>query len=255
MYEDKRQFVKLSRECWDCLDVIKDVGYANAYIFFWSDQLKLVQQAIRKIAPDIKGDWLRFKYEGKTVTFSLSDQAMTSYKPKIQEFSSFGSAVRMLGAYEDYVRKIVDLSYKAIPQQMEAFKNNHKKYITNKTSSFIKTEVGRGIDFFQGVFSYNPHPSYKPSLEFFYQLRNVAVHNLGIVDQKLYDAANSPFIKLVVTLKIGGKVNWNLTLTLQLQHLLTSVLPEVDPLICSALKLTEIDKQAYWYLNAEEGHK
>lgn len=254
MYEDKRQVIRLSKDCWHCLEVIKDVWYANAYTFFWSENAKLVQQAIRKIAPDIKGDWLRFKYEGKTVTFSLSDQAIVDYKPKIQEFSSFGSAVRMLGAYEDYVRKIVEISNRVIPQKMTTFRNQHKKYIRN-TNSFIKFEVGRGIDFFHEVFNYNPHPSYKPSLEFVFQLRNIAVHNSGIADQRLCDAAHSPYINISGTLKIGEEVNWSLSLTLQLQLLLTSILPDVDPLICRILKLTEIEKQAYWYLNGDNDHK
>ncbi|MBA7682957.1 hypothetical protein ES703_91313 [subsurface metagenome] len=250
MYQDKRKVIRLSKECWDCLDIMKDVSYANVYSFFWAEKAKLVQQAIRKIAPDIKGDWLRFKYEGKTVTFSISDQAIADYKPKIQEFSSFGSAVRMLGAYEDYVQKIVEISYQAIPQEMTAFRNKYKKYIRNM-NSFIKSEVGRGIDFFHEVFNYSPHLSYKPSLEFFFQLRNITVHKSGIADQRLCDAANSPYIKITGILKIGDKVNWNLSLTLQLHHLLTSILPEVDPLICRKLRLTEIEKQAYWYLNGE----
>lgn len=254
MYEDKRQVIRLSKDCWHCLEVIKDVGYANAYTFFWSENAKLVQQALRKIAPDIKGDWLRFKYEGKIVTFSLSDQAIRGYKPKVQEFSSFGSAVRMLGAYEDYVRKIVEISNQVIPQKMTTFRNQHKKYIRN-TNSFIKFEVGRGIDFFHEVFNYNPHPSYKPLLEFVFQLRNIAVHNSGIADQRLCDAAHSPYVNISGTLKIGDKINWNLSLTLQLQLLLTSILPEVDPLICHTLNLTEIEKRAYWYLNADEDHK
>ena len=254
MYEGKRQVIRLSKDCWHCLEVIKDVGYANAYTFFWSENAKLVQQALRKIATDIKGDWLRFKYEEKIVTFSLSDQAIRDYKPKVQEFSSFGSAVRMLGAYEDYVRKIVEISNQVIPQKMTTFRNQHKKYIRN-TNSFIKFEVGRGIDFFHEVFNYNPHPSYKPSLEFVFQLRNIAVHNSGIADQRLCDAAHSPYINISGTLKIGDKINWNLSLTLQLQLLLTSILPEVDPLICHTLNLTEIEKRAYWYLNADEDHK
>jgi hypothetical protein len=135
----------------------KNVEYANAYTFFWSENPKLVQQIIRKIAPDIKCSWLQFKYEGKTVTFSLSDQAIADYKPKVQEYSSFGSAVRMLGAYEGYVRKIFAVSYQDIPPKMTAFRNKHKRYIHN-TKSFIKFEVGRGIDFFHEVFKYNPHP-------------------------------------------------------------------------------------------------
>lgn len=254
MYEDKRKVIRLSKECWDCLDVIKDVGYANAYTFFWTDNAKLVHQAIRKIAPDIKDDWLRFKHEGNIVTFSLSDQAIMDYKPKIQEFSSFGSAVRMLGAYEDYVRKIVEISNQIIPQKMTAFRSKHKKYIRN-TNSFIKFEVGRGIDFFHEVFDYNPHPSYKPSLEFSFQLRNIAVHNSGIADQRLCVAAHSPYIDISGTLKIGDKINWNLSLTLQLYSLLTSILPEVDSSMCRTLKLTEIEKRAYWYLNGDDDHK
>ena len=251
MYEDKRQVVRLSKECWDCLDVIRDVGYANAYTFFWSENAKLVQSAIRKIAPDIKGDWLRFKYEGKTETFSLSDQAIGSYKPKIQEFSSFGSAVRVLGAYEDYIRKVVEISHQVIPQEMAAFVKNRKKYIRS-INSYIKSELGRGIDLFSEVFRYNPNPSYKPSLEFFFQLRNIAVHNSGIVDERLCKAANNEYIKINGTLKIGDKISWNLSLTLQLQLLLTNLLPEVDPSICRTLKLTEIQKQAYWYFDIEE---
>src|SRR3972149_4436246 len=106
-YKDQLQLIKLSQQCWDCLNRIQDVSYANAYTFFWSEQLELVQQGIRNIAPDIKGDWLRFEYEGKSITFSLSNEAIMNYRPKIQEFSSFGSAVTMLGSYEDFVRKIV----------------------------------------------------------------------------------------------------------------------------------------------------
>lgn len=250
MYEDKRQVVRLSKECWDCLDVIKDVGYANAYTLFWSDQAELIQQAIRKIAPDIKGDWLRFRYEGKTVAFSLSDEAMKVYKPKIQEFSSFGSAVRMLGTYEDYVRNIVKISDQVIPQKMTAFRNKHRRYIRNG-NGFIKHEVGRGIDFFHEVFNYNPHPSYKPSLKFFFQLRNVAVHNSGIADQRLCESVNSPYINITGQLNIGDKISWNPSLALQLYHLLINMLPEVDPLTCSTLKLEEIEKQAYWYHDGE----
>lgn len=251
LYEEKRPLVRLSKQCWECLDVIKDVGYANAYTFFWSDRLKLVQQAVREIAPDIKGDWLRFKYEGKTITFSLSDQAIMSYKPKIQEFSSFGSAVRMLGAYEDYVRNIAELSYKLIPVEMQGFKNNHKKHITKNTNSFVKSDIGRGIDFFIEVFNYQPHPSYKPVMEFFYQLRNIAVHNSGIVDQRLCDVAKSPFISITGgTLKVGMKVDWNLSSVLQLHHLLTDMLPQCDPLVCSKLGLLQIEKRSYWYLDA-----
>jgi hypothetical protein len=254
MYEDKRPTIKLSKECWDCLDVLKDISYANAYTFFWADQIKLIQQGIRKIIPDINGDLLRFRYEGKTITFSLSDEAIIGYKPKIQEFSSFGSVVKMLGAYENYVRRIVEISYQFIPKEMKNFKSNHRKDIRN-TKSFIKHEVGRGVDFFSEVFGYTPHLSYRPSLQFIFQLRNVAVHNSCIADQRLCDAANNKYVNIEGKLKIGDTVKLNLSSSLQLHHLLTSILSEVDPHIYPTLKLPVIEKQAYWYLDDENDHK
>lgn len=249
LYDDRRQLVRLSEQCWNCLDVIRDVGYANTYTIYWADKIKLIQQAIRKIAPDIKGDWLRFHFEGKTVTFSLSDNAISAYKPKIQEFSSFGSAVRILGTYEDYVRKIAELSYASIAKDVQVFKNSHKMDISN-TNSFVKSEVGRGIVFFKEVFNYNPNPAYEPSLEFFYQIRNITVHNSGIVDQKMRDVATNSFVKISGTLKLGMKIAWNLSILLQLEHLLTDMLPQIDSLVSAKLNLTQIEKRAYWYLDS-----
>ena len=81
------------------------------------------------------------------------------------------------------------------------------------------------------------------------------MHNSGIVDQQLYNVANSPFIGITGgTLQVGMKVDWNLSSVLQLHHLLTDMLPQVDPLICSKLGLPQIEKQTWWYLNGEEDH-
>ncbi len=253
MYEDKRPTMKLSKECWDCLDELQDVSYANTFTFFLADQIKLIQQVIRKIAPDIKGDWLRFIHEEKTVTFSLSYNAIIRYKPKIQEFSCFGSAVRILGAYEKYVRRIVEKSYQYIPQKMKSFESKYKSI--RNTESFIKPEVGRGIVYFREVFGYTPRPAYTPALEFIFQFRNVTVHNSGIADQRLCDAANSKHVNIKGKLKIGDIVKWNLSISLQLHHLLTTILPEADSQIYPILKLPSIEKQAYWYLDDEKNHK
>jgi hypothetical protein len=253
MYEDKRPIKKLSEDCWNFLDILKDVSYANAYTFFWADQIKLVQQSIRKIAPGIKGDWLRFKYDGKIVTFSLSDDAIIGYKPKIQEFSSFGSGVKMLGAYENYLRRIVEISYQVIPDKIKKFKCDHRKYISD-SKSYMKHEVGRGVDFFSEVFSYKPQSSYRPSLQFLFQLRNIAVHNSGIADQRLCDAANNKNVNIEGKLKIGDIVKWNLNISLQLHHLLINILSDVDPLISPTLKLPVIEKKAYWYLDKDNDH-
>lgn len=127
MYGNKRQTVELSKQCWECIETIKNVSYANIYMFFLTENMGITQKVIRSIVPTIQGDWLRFKYEGKMVTFSLSNEAIMSYKPKLHEFSFFGSAVKILGAYEYYVRKIAKISSEKIPEKVDLFKNNHKK--------------------------------------------------------------------------------------------------------------------------------
>jgi len=247
MYKDQRKLVRLTEECWHCLSILRDTGYAHMYTVFWAENAQSIQQAVRRMHPDISGDWLRAQIEGKTVTFSLSDEFIESYKPRIVEFSSFGTAVRMLGAYEDYIKRIVDISRKRIPEQIAEFRARHRGI--NNRNSFIKAEVGRGVDFAQEVFGFDPQPSYRPCLEFFFQLRNVAVHNSGIVDQRLFDAANNPYIDMVGTLRVGDKISWNPSSTLQLQHLLTEMLPAIDPLVAGMLNLETIEGQAYWYRN------
>jgi hypothetical protein len=250
MYEDIRPIVNLSKECWECLDIIRDVSYANAYTFFWSENLKLVQKGIRSIIPNIKDDLLRFEIQGRTNTFSISDQAIANYRPKIQEFSCFGSAVRMLGAYEEYVQKIVQISYVKISQEIKLFEEKHRRLIqtkVNRKDGFIRYELGRGIDFLNEVFGYTPRPIYKLGLQFFFELRNVTVHQSGIANQRLIDIMNNPYFS-GPQLELGNKVQWHITLILQLHHLFTDFLPEVDPIISNCLGLTTNERQAYWYL-------
>jgi hypothetical protein len=102
------------------------------------------------------------------------------------------------------------------------------------------------------VFHYSPHSSYRPALDFLFQLRNVAVHNAGIADQVLVNATKNPYLHIVGgQLKVGDRISWNLALTLQLHSLLTSMLPELDPLVCAALNLPLLERQAYWYYQEE----
>ena len=247
MYDNKLPNIKLSEICWEYLEILKDVSYANAYTFFWSDQLELVQEGIRRIIPDLKGDWFRFKFHDKIVTFSISDEAIRGYKPKIQEFSSFGTVVKMLGAYENYVRKIAAISNIEIPDKIEDFITVHKIKPEDLNKKVMLHNFGRGIVFFIEIFGYNPHPSYIPSLQFFFEYRNVAVHNSGIVDERLLKAANNEYININGELKIGDIIYWNLDLCLQLNHLIISILSELDPHVQSILKLPLIEKKAYWY--------
>jgi hypothetical protein len=75
------------------------------------------------------------------------------------------------------------------------------------------------------------------------------------VDQRLCDSANNKYVNIEGKLKIGDTIKWNLSISLQLHSLLTSILSEVDTHIYTALKLPVIEKQAYWYLDDENEPK
>lgn len=86
-------------------------------------------------------------------------------------------------------------------------------------------------------------------------LRNTAVHNSGIIDKRLYNAANNEFIDIKGDFKIGNTIEWNLSLVLQLIDLVTSILSEADPHISSVLKLPTLEKKHYWYIDEEISYK
>ncbi len=242
MYEDKRQIIGLSKECWESLEKINDVSYANAFTLFFVQNTKVIDNVIKEIAPSIQDGLFRFRYEGKLVTFSLSEKTIAEYKPKIHEFSSFGSAVKILGAYEYYLLKMAKISNQRIPERMKIFKDNHGK-------KFTSPKLGRGIDFFQEVFGFNPNPSYRSSLMFMFELRNIAVHNMNIINPRVYNALKSDDVIIKGNFEIGNVIEWNLSLLLQLVNLITSILSEVDQIISSDLKLPTINKNAYWFID------
>ncbi len=252
MCENIRQEIELSKICCQCLKTIQDVSYANAYTVFSLKSSKLLQEGIRRISPEVQreGDWLRIGFEGMKVAFSISDKALELYKPIIMENICFGSAVRILGTYENYIRRIVELSYQHIPRRLDKFESDHKKLIRS-IKSFWSEKLGRGIDFFQEVFDWNPRPKYRPGLQLMFHLRNLAVHNAGIADQKLCQLASNRYVDLVGTFNVGKRVPWNLGTNLQLQHLVIGVLSEVDPCIAYKLELPTFQKQPFWHVDTE----
>jgi len=249
VYETERPLVTLSVECWECLDVFLDVMYTTSYAVFLTDHIKLAQKIIRSMAPNIRGDWLRFRYEGKTLTFSVCDDAIQHYRPRMQEFVSFGAAVRMLGAYESYMRKVGEHAVQVMPEAVDAFEAAHK--CGPGPDRFTGSNVGRGIDLLAEIFGFRPHPSYRPSLGFFYELRNVGVHNASIADERLCNAAKSGYIHVKGMLKVGAPVPWSLSACVQLHHLLTELLQDADPFVWRALGMRTLQKQAYWYLDKD----
>ena len=250
MKKDERQDIVLSEICCQCLKGIQDVYYALVYGLLSLREYRVMQERFRNISPQIQteGDWLRIRYEGMGVAFSISDDAINLYKPIIQEFQCFGSAVRVLSMYENYIKRIVEIADHQIPDKMIRFRSIHniRSGRTTAIKSFWSNELGRGIDFLQEVFGWNPSPHYKPGLKLWFHLRNLTVHNNGIADDKLCQLARNPHIESVGNIKAGDKASWNIGNTLQLPQFIILILTDADPYVFNNLNLPTRKQQPFW---------
>lgn len=251
MNDNKRQDVVLSEICCQCLKDIQDVSYALGYTLLYLRDYQALQKRFRSISPKVQeeGDWVRIRFEGMAVAFSISDDAIKFYRQSVYEFQCFGSAVRIISIYENYIRRIVEISNQRIPDEITKFKEAHNRLI-RKDSSFWSDKLGRGINFLQEVFGWNPLPSYRPGLQLMFHLRNVTVHNNGIADDRLCQLVKNPHIECIGKLKVRDKVSWNLGTVLQLQHLVIEVLTDADHYIVNKLKLPTLKRQPFWRVNS-----
>jgi len=250
MNDNKRQDVELSEICCQSLKDIQDVSYALGYTLLYLRDYKALQKRFRSISPKVQdeGDWVRIRFEGMGVAFSISDDAMKFYRQIIYEFQCFGSAVRMISIYENYIRRLVEISNQRIPDEINKFREAHKKRIRTD-SSFWSDKLGRGINFLQEVFGWNPLPSYRPGLQLMFHLRNLTVHNNGIADGKLCQLVKNPHIECIGKFEVGDKVSWNLGTVLQLQHLAIAVLTDVDLSIVNKFNLPTRKQRPFWHTN------
>ncbi len=249
----KLGIVQRSNIYWSCNNIIKTVMYANNFTHFWVDRAEELQKLMRSKAPDVVDDWYRFEFSGFTITFSLSDGAIGEYQPLVREFSSFGAAVKILGGYEKYFSEIIRETINRFPEKVDAFSKKHKtgNAKPHNVKNFMWKKLGRGLNFVEDIFKHNFHPSYKPCINFFFELRNVAVHNSNMADKELCEVAASEFINYDRKIKIGDKVEWSLLSALQLSQLVVQIMDEVDNMICSPLNLETIPGKQHWYYLAK----
>jgi hypothetical protein len=114
-------------------------------------------------------------------------------------------------------------------------------------------KFGRGLTFIEYIFTHRFHPSYNPCINFFFELRNVAVHNGNIADEKLCELSKSEFINIDAQLKCGTSMEWTFISVMQLNQLVLQILDEVDTVVYSPLMLeTSLGKRHWYYL--EELH-
>jgi len=249
----KIEVVRRSNIYWKYINIIKAVMYANNFTHFWIDRAKDLQHLMRSKVPDVVGDWFRFELAGFTVTFSFSDEAIKQYQPIVREFSSFGTAVKILGSYENYFQEIIKAAITECPDRVEVFSKKHKTGKVNpyNVKNLMWKKLGRGLVFIQDIFGHSFHPSYGPCINFFFELRNVAVHNANIADEELCKLAESEFIKSDKSICVGDRVEWSLRSVLQLNQLTLQIIDEVDAIVSSPLKLETSDGERHWYYSAK----
>jgi len=245
----KPPVVERSLLYWECMKALKSVFYANNFTHFWVDRAEELQKLMRSKAPDVVGDFYRYQIEKFTLTFSFSDDAIHQYQPIIREFSSFSTAVKILGIYENYFRVVIEKTRGALPDLVGNFCANHKKENAkaNNVKSMMSKALYRGIVFAEEIFQYKPHVSYKTCVNFFFEMRNIAIHNLNKADEKMCEVAKSEFIKLDKELQISDTVEWSLLSVLQLNQFVLQMLDEIDALVYTQLRLKTKQEKAYWY--------
>jgi hypothetical protein len=245
----KLEVVQRSHIYWECVSKIKEVMYANNFSHFWIDRASELQKLMRTKAPGVVDDWYRYDFSGFTFTFSFSDDAIRQYQPIVREFSSFGTAVKILGSYENYFSEIIRQTIIRYQNKVESFSKQHKtgKVDSRNVKNFMWKKLGRGLSFIEEIFEHKFHSSYNPCISFFFELRNVAVHNSNIADEQLCELAKSEFIKSNKQIKAGDKVEWSLSSVLQLNQLALQILDEVDAVIIPSLMLETKAGNRYWY--------
>lgn len=242
----------LSAEAWQSLDVIQNAIATFGYSHFFTSSMYVIQKALKEASPDITNQYiLRRKTEHGTIQFSLADEAIRSYRPVIELNTCFGAAVKVIGAYEVYVRNIVVAAEKLNIENLNTFITTHQSVqLRNKKGvlhykNFIHPELGRGIDFFENVFGYKiANPSVRTWLLFLYELRNVAVHNLSCADERLCLLGASLPINPII--KNGELVEWNFEIVCQLNNLMLSIIPDIDKCVAPVLGLQQAERDAFW---------
>jgi len=253
-FDRKLEKVKRSNVYWKYTDTLKKVMYAHNYTHFWVDRADELTNLMRTKAPDVDNDWYRYQHKEFTLTFSFSDAAIKQYQPIIREFSSFSAAVRILGSYENYFEAIIRATMKTFPEKVKAFSHKYKlkKVNIKNVKNLMSTKLCRGIIFVEQLFDYDANPPYKPLINFFFGMRNVAVHNSNIATEKLCKFAESEFINFDRHLNEGDKVEWSFYHALQLNQFVLQISDEIDTVVCPPLRLKTATDYRHWFLSGKK---
>lgn len=245
----KLEIVQRSNLYWTTMNLIKAAMNANNFTHFWIDRAGELQSLLRSKAPDVVDDWFRYKVGQFTITFSFSDDSIRKLQPTVREFSSFGTAVKILGCYEAYFLEIIRNTINRFPEQVNDFSRTHSTGNANshKGKNFMWKKLGHGLIFVEYIFAHRFHQSYSPCINFFFELRNIAVHNANIADEELCKLSKSEFINSDRQINCGDVLEWSLISLLQMHQFVLQILDEVDVVVCSPLMLETTPGQKHWY--------
>lgn len=242
--------VILSKDAWYCLDSMKQIGAALSWNMFLSINLGKFKKIL-----GVGDKRVTFDYQGIKSDLSLDDSSLSQYQPYIVELACLGFAVKLCGTWETYMCKIVESSYKILPDAMTKFQQRYKRELRipekrrPAIKSYLNDRLGKGIVFLTEIFSSNLNQNYIPKLKFLFKLRHLAVHNSNIADEKLCKLAANPLINIEGQLRSGVQIPWDFKLCLQFQEQVTLLLLSVDQYVVSKLGLETLEKEAYWQMN------
>ena len=238
----------LSGPAWECLDTIREMWYSGTFALLALGQAELLRSAIRQIAPNIQGDWLRTTSFGQPLSISISPEAIARYTPHMHEFVAFGTATRMAGAYEAYVCGLADVAEASDQAGMRAFRSAYRRDSSHSGFNYVHPDVDRGIAVLTHLSggTYAAPAPYAPCLKFLYALRNVNVHANGIATQWLVDLSQSEHVQVTGPLAPGTPVPWRVEWAVQLEHLLVELLATADPYVAASLALETETRRSWW---------
>jgi hypothetical protein len=241
--------VQRSNLYWEHMGIIKTTMNSANFNHFWIDRAKELQGLMRAQAPKVVGDWYRYENFGFTITFTFSDEAIAMLQPSVREFSSFGAAIKILGSYESYFLEIIRKTKEKFREKAACFSETHRmgNFEKLKDKDFMRKKLGRGLSFIENIFDCHFHPSYIPCMNFFYELRNIAVHNRNIADEELCKFSESEFITLENKIKCGDHIEWCLPNLFQLHQFVIQIMDEVDVVVHPLLMLETSMGSTHWY--------
>jgi hypothetical protein len=214
-----------------------------AYAHFTVPHSEYFRSGFRAAHPEATAELARFRIEGLEVGFSYCAEAVQYYGQDMVEFAATWAAVRTLGLYEAYIRSIEHLAWSVLPGEMRSIAKKDRSRLPDDW--LCRDKQGRGAQLFIRLCRYSPPESYIPSLDFFFELRNVAIHRDGRCDERLARAAELAGH----TIHVGTRVSWTFSLVMQLHHLLTDYLTDVDRGAVRVLGLETRCGRPYWFID------